>query len=78
MLMERGPELGLAVLASSAAWRPEAQGDANDASGIRAASGCGSVRDDPSVTSHGAATTAAHTHCVIIPLWELGVSQLPN
>ena len=51
------------MLASSAAWRPEAQGDANDASGIRAAAGCGGVRDDASVTSHGAASTAAHTLC---------------
>lgn len=53
----------MAVLASSAAWRPEAQWDANDASGIRAAAGCGGVGDDASVTSHEAAFTAAHTRC---------------
>lgn len=54
---EWGPELGLAM-APSTAQMPEAQGDANDAIGIRAASG--HVGDDAPVTDHGAATTAAH------------------
>lgn len=75
VLMEQGPEPGSAMLASPAARRLEAQGDANDACGIRTAFGCGSVRDEASMTSHRAATTAAHTHCTIVPLRELGISQ---
>ena len=63
MLKEWGPRAGLAGLASSAAWRLEAQWDTNDASGIRTVAGCGGVRDDASVTGHGTPSTAAHTLC---------------
>lgn len=63
------------MLVSSAARRLEAQGDANDTCGTRAAFGYGSVRDEASMTSHRAATTAAHTHCTVVPLRELGISQ---
>lgn len=73
--MEGSPAPELAVLASSAAQRVEAPGDANDTSGIRTASDCGGVSDDVSMTSHRAATTAAHIHCAIVLLRELGVSQ---
>lgn len=75
MLMWGSPAPELAVFASSAARRLEAQGDASDVSGLRTASGCGSVRDDVSTASHRAATTAAHIHCAVVLLRELGVSQ---
>lgn len=40
-----GARLGLATLPSSAARTPEAQGDANDVTGIGVASGCGGIRE---------------------------------
>lgn len=67
MLKERGPSAGLASVAASAARRPEARWPANDASGRQAASGCGGVEDDASVTSHGALSSAAHTSS--LALW---------
>lgn len=64
---------------ASAAQRPEARWPANDASGIRAAPGCGGVSVDASVTSHGAAPTLAHVGCVVVCLMEPGrVSQLQS
>lgn len=76
MLKEWGPGAGLAALASSAARRPEAQWDTNDASGIGAVAGCGCVRDDASVTSHGVASTAAHTLCGCLSEGSRGFSAL--
>lgn len=64
---------------ASAAQRPEARWPANDASGIRAAPGCGGVGVDASVTSHGATPTVAHVGCVVVCLMEPGrVSQLQS
>ena len=73
------PRAGLVMGSASAAQRPEARWPANDASGIRAAPGCGGVRVDAPVTSHGAAPTAAHVGCVVVCLMEPGrVSQLQS